>query len=142
MTEQDVTAQIATGAVHHLRVTVSDVERSAAFYTRLLGFHRAVELGSQLLLGNGSVILALTSPQPGAEEASNDSEAGKRLGLDQLSFFLPSRSDLLNAVAILDAQGIKHSEVQDLGPDLGLYVLAFRDLDNIQLELTAPYDRL
>jgi catechol 2,3-dioxygenase-like lactoylglutathione lyase family enzyme len=137
-TAQDVPAQIATGAVHHLRLAVSDVERSASFYTQLLGFQRAVELGSQLLLGNGSVILALTPPAPEALSAAEE----KRVGLDQLSFFLPSRSDLLNAVAILDAQGIEHSEIKDLGPDLGLYVLAFRDLDNIELELTAPYDRL
>lgn len=28
---------------------------------------------------------------------------------------------------------------KDLGPGLGIYVLAFRDPDNVQLELTAPY---
>ena len=34
---------------------------------------------------------------------------------------------------------VSHGEVRDLGPDLGIYVLAFRDPDNIQIELTAPY---
>jgi hypothetical protein len=29
--------------------------------------------------------------------------------------------------------------LMNLGADLGLYVLAFRDPDDIQLELTAPY---
>jgi catechol 2,3-dioxygenase-like lactoylglutathione lyase family enzyme len=28
---------IATGPVHHLRLTVSDVERSRAFYTEIVG---------------------------------------------------------------------------------------------------------
>ncbi len=38
-----------------------------------------------------------------------------------------------------DKQGVPHGEIEDLGPDLSIYVLAFRDPDNIQLELTAPY---
>jgi hypothetical protein len=57
---------IVTGPVHHLRLTVSDVERSRAF-------------------------------------------------------------------------GVPHGEITDLGDVFGLYVLAFRDPDNIQLELTAAY---
>ncbi len=39
----------------------------------------------------------------------------------------------------MDKQGVPHGEIEDLGPDLSIYVLAFRDPDNIQLELTAPY---
>lgn len=143
LTDQDATAPIATGAVHHLKITVSDVERSANFYTQLLGFQRAMEFGSQLLLGNGSVILALTPQRSSAEfsgGAGEEKAEAKRVGLEQLSFFLASHADLVNAVAILDAHGIEHSEIQDLGPDLGLYVLSFCDLDDIKLELTAPYD--
>jgi glyoxylase I family protein len=34
---------------------------------------------------------------------------------------------------------VSHGEIKDLGPGMGLYVLALRDPDNIQLELTAPY---
>ena len=32
---------LSIGPVHHLRLTVTDVERSRAFYTELLGFHAA-----------------------------------------------------------------------------------------------------
>src|SRR2546425_7562431 len=35
--------QIPTGEIHHLRLTVSDVDRSRRFYTGLLGFAVAVE---------------------------------------------------------------------------------------------------
>jgi len=35
--------------------------------------------------------------------------------------------------------GVPHGEIKDLGEDFRIYVLAFRDPDNIQLELTAPY---
>lgn len=34
--------QIPTGEIHHLRLTVTDVERSRRFYTGLLGFEVAV----------------------------------------------------------------------------------------------------
>ena len=35
--------QIPTGPIHHLRLTVTDLERSRQFYTGLLGFDVAVE---------------------------------------------------------------------------------------------------
>ena len=35
--------QIATGAIHHLRLTVTDLKRSREFYTELLGFDIAAD---------------------------------------------------------------------------------------------------
>ena len=35
--------QIPPGEIHHLRLTVTDVQRSREFYTGLLGFQVAVE---------------------------------------------------------------------------------------------------
>ena len=35
--------QIPTGQIHHLRLTVTDLDRSRQFYTSLLGFDVAVE---------------------------------------------------------------------------------------------------
>ena len=35
--------QIPTGDIHHLRLTVTDLERSREFYTGLLGFGIAAE---------------------------------------------------------------------------------------------------
>ena len=34
---------LSLGPVHHLRLTVTDVERSQAFYTELLGFQIAMD---------------------------------------------------------------------------------------------------
>ena len=48
-----------------------------------------------------------------------------------------SRADLQAAVALFDARGIAHGEIKPLEP-FGIAVLAFRDPDNIQVELTAP----
>ena len=35
--------QIGLGNIHHLRLTVTNIERSREFYTALLGFNVAVE---------------------------------------------------------------------------------------------------
>jgi glyoxylase I family protein len=128
---------IATGAVQHCTLTVRDVQRSAAFYVEVLGFRRTMEVGSRVLLGNGSVILTLTPQTPDAPETAN-AETG-RVGVDYLSFTVASRDELEAARQVMQDHNIAHDEIQDLGPDLGLYVLSFRDPDNIPLELRAPY---
>jgi glyoxylase I family protein len=38
-----VADRIEIGSIHHLRLTVTDVDRSREFYTSLLGFDVAVE---------------------------------------------------------------------------------------------------
>jgi catechol 2,3-dioxygenase-like lactoylglutathione lyase family enzyme len=129
---------ITTGSVHHLTLTVSNVARSQEFYTRLLGFQVAMEWGPRLLLSNGSTIVAITPPDP-QRAIQNDRFDENRVGLDHLSFGVGSRSELEQAVRLFDENDVSHGEIKDLGPDLGIYVLAFRDPDNIQLELTAPY---
>jgi glyoxylase I family protein len=131
--------QIATGGIHHLRLTVTDVERAREFYTGVLGFQVAMELPSGVVLSNGSVMVGL-GPAPDPDRAiSGDRFDENRVGLDHLSFSVGSRDELEQAVRIFDERGIPHGEITDLGPDFGIYILAFRDPDNIQLELTAPY---
>ncbi|MGH7266761.1 MAG: VOC family protein [Candidatus Rokuibacteriota bacterium] len=60
--------QIATGAVHHFRLTVSDVERARAFYTKVLGFRAVMELNPGVFLSNGTVGLGL-GPSPDSRRA-------------------------------------------------------------------------
>lgn len=129
---------IRTSHVHHLTLTVRDVSRSVAFYTGLLGFQPVMELGPRALLANGSLILAL-APQDPARALPGDCFDENRIGLDHLSFAVAGREVLEPAEQLFASQGVPHGEVKDLGADLGLYVLAFRDPDNIQIELTAPY---
>ena len=128
-----------TGAVHHLRLTVSDVARSRKFYTEVLDFKLAVELPPGVLLANGSVLLGM-GPSPDPERAiRGDRFDENRVGLDHLSFAVASRDDLERAARRFDEFGVPRGEIKDLGPDFGIYVLVFRDPDNIQMELTAPY---
>ena len=134
-----MTNQVTTGAVHHLALTVTDLRRSQDFYTRLLGFQMLMELGpTRVLLSNGSALVALsTAPDP-SRATPGDRFDENRVGLDHLSFSVSSREELEQAVRLFDDQGVSHGEIKDLGEAVGIRVLAFRDPDNTQLELSAP----
>jgi len=59
------------------------------------------------------------------------------VGLDHLSFSVPSREDLEQAAALFEEHGVTHGVITRL-PSFGIDVLSFKDPDGIQLELTAP----
>lgn len=131
--------QVSTGGVHHLKITVADVARSREFYTGVLDFQYVADLpNGGVFLSNGALGLGIgTAPDP-SQAGNNDRFNENRVGLDHLSFNLESRSALDQALQTLDAHNVEHGEIKDLGADFGICVLAFRDPDNIQLELTAP----
>jgi catechol 2,3-dioxygenase-like lactoylglutathione lyase family enzyme len=131
---------IKTGSVHHQALTVSNLGRSVDFFSNLLGFQKVMDLSStRVLLSNGSAIIALTLAPDPSKAIPNDKFNENRLGLDHLSFSVSSKQELEEAVRLFDAKGVSHGEIKDLGPALPIYVLAFRDPDNIQVELTAPH---
>ncbi len=142
-----MTGQIPVGDIHHLRLTVTDVEASRSFYTSLLGFDVAVEsppagdpaaaemnkiLFGGVVMVRGSLLMGLRPVAPAGDRFDED-----RVGLDHLSFSVPGRGDLDLALSRFDELGVPHGEITAL-PSFGIYVLPFRDPDNIQLELTAP----
>lgn len=51
---------------------------------------------------------------------------------------MAGRADLERGGGALDELGVPRGEITDLVP-FGISILAFRDPDNIALELTAPY---
>ena len=139
--------QIPAGEIHHLRLTVTDVQRSREFYTSLLGFQVAVEspppgdpgadeafsiLFGGVVMIRGSVLMGL---RPVA--AADDSFDPDRVGLDHLSFSVATREDLEQAARLFDEHGVTHGAITRL-PSFGIDVLPFDDPDGIQLELTAP----
>jgi hypothetical protein len=97
--EDAVPGQIPPGEIHHLRLTVTDVQRSREFYTSLLGFQVAVEspppddpgaaetfsiLFGGVVMIRGNVLMGL---RPVA--AAGDRFDPDRVGLDHLSFSVP-----------------------------------------------------
>ncbi len=132
-----MTNPVRTAAVHHVTLTVSDVQRSRDFYATALNFKFVGDFGPRALMSNGSFILAL-SPGPDPDRAiPNDRFNENRIGLDHVSFSVDSQADLEAAMRHFDALGIDHGEINPL-PAFGISVLAFRDPDNIQIELSAP----
>ena len=139
---------IAAGGIHHLRLTVTDVNRSREFYTRLLGFGVAAEMppaddpsygAVNAVLFGGVVMIKdnlLLGLRPVAPQGDRFDQ--NRVGLDHLSFSVSSHDELEQAVRLLDERGVPHGEITDFS-SFGIYVLEFRDPDNIQLELTAPH---
>jgi glyoxylase I family protein len=127
--------QITLGPIHHVALRVADRARSARFYEAVFGFQTVAALPDVVLLSNGTLLLGLRDRQ----EVGADRFDEFRIGLDHLSFTVSSRAELDRALGVLEQHDVPHGEIEDLGQDFGLYVLAFRDPDNIQLELTATY---
>ena len=139
--------QIPVGEIHHLRLTVTDVHRSREFYTGLLGFQVAVEspppddpaaaetfsvLFGGVVMARGNLIMGLRPMASAADRFDPD-----RPGLDHLSFGVPGREDLEQAIRLFDEHGVTHGEITRLS-SFGIDVLSFEDPDGMQLELTAP----
>jgi catechol 2,3-dioxygenase-like lactoylglutathione lyase family enzyme len=135
-----VTQTLPTAAFNHLALTVTDLPRALDFYTSLLGFQKVMDLGDRrvLLANGGGAILALTLAADPAQTPAGDRFNENRVGLDHLSFSVAGHADMEAAARALDARGVTRGEIRDLRPTLPMYVMAFRDPDNIQLELTAP----
>jgi glyoxylase I family protein len=141
---------LSLGPVHHLRLTVTDVERSRAFYTELLGFQVAMDapppagdphhdltvdvLQDGIVLANGDLLIGL---RPVDAERAGDRFDPFRCGLDHMSFGVPARADLEAAVREFEERGVEHGGITEL-PPFAIAVLPFKDPDGIALELTAP----
>jgi catechol 2,3-dioxygenase-like lactoylglutathione lyase family enzyme len=141
-------ALIETTGLHHVRLTVTDLARSRAFYEGVLGLEiiaqspgdpedPAVRRDPDQLFGGviyraGRFGLGL---RPGA--AAGDGFDSERTGLDHLSFSVASRQVLEAAAAALQERGITHGEIKEL-PGFGIAILSFSDPDGVQLELSAP----
>jgi len=125
--------------IHHLGLTVRDVEASAAWYVEVLGFHRAGEFEApdgarrKVFLSHEGLRarLGLTEHRRGARDPFDET----RVGLDHLSFGVGGRAELDDWAGRLAAAGVVHSPVAPANSVPGAAVLVFRDPDGIQLEL-------
>ncbi len=110
--------------IHHIELTVKDLKRSREFYGIFPGFKKVAEYPNFVMFFNGHFYLGLTDHKQ-KQTTSKFSETN--VGLDHVSFQVQSKEDLEEALKIYGG------EIKKLSNDL--YVLAFRDPDNIQLEL-------
>lgn len=122
-----------TSGLSHVILTVSDAERSRAFYGDLLGFEtRVIEPGpsGRFMFRTGGVgVFCYTH----AQTTPGDRFSEFRVGLDHLAFAAPSVEALEALAAKLLAAGVETRGVERFGERAIPYV-AFRDPDHIQLE--------
>ena len=127
----------AFGTVHHLNVSVTDLERSEAWYTNVLGLTHGWEMED--VEGRGRKVVLLHPGEPMrivlSRHQANDGEPFSefRTGLDHLEFVVTQKADLHEWAERLDELGIAHSGVKELSYTENS-MLTFRDPDNIQLE--------
>lgn len=141
MSEQ---AAPATTGIHHLSLTVSDLEASLDWYQRLLGAQRIPmqfphyereDTGYGVLLVDPRSNLMIGLHTNTANDGEPFDEA--HTGLDHVGLNAGTRENLEAWTAWLDELGIEHSGIRSGEEPLAFATVVFRDPDNIQLELFA-----
>ncbi|MCW2781603.1 MAG: glyoxalase [Marmoricola sp.] len=134
---------IETQGYAHVRLTVTDIERSRAFYDAVLGLPVAYEVPpdadeatrDQLWFLFGGVIYKLGDSLFGLRPVSKDEFDENRTGLDHVCFAVADKAALDHAVTVLEDNNVGHAGIKDI---LVGWILEFRDPDGIALELFAP----
>jgi glyoxylase I family protein len=134
-------------AIHHLALTVTDLDASLAWYRETFDLSLMMEGphpgGYAKLLSNETGTLIIVLHRHDANERERFSE--RRTGLDHAGFMVASRSDLEMWQDHLEAHGVARAAAADvpmtqspIAQEEYGFILVFRDLDNIQLEFFAP----
>lgn len=134
----------AITGVHHISITVTDLEASLAWYQRLLGADRLpmkfphygredTGYGELLIDQRSGVVIGLHTNTGNGGEPFDEA----RTGLDHVALNVATREDLQAWTAWLDELGIEHSGIRTDDKPFPFSTVVFRDPDNIQLELFA-----
>ena len=126
---------MAFPGIHHVAVTVSDIDKSREWYGKLFGadpvmdeqedkgnFHHVV-----WLVGDGQVFGIHQHKNPSSSDPCDET----RPGLDHVSFACGDRDELKKWQSKLDELGYKHGGIVEASYGAGL---SFRDPDNNPLE--------
>lgn len=143
---QHAAAAVSPSGIHHVRLTVTDIARSKAFYATLLGRDPVIDESASVdepgvrqdqarfyggvVFSFGHQVLGL---RPVAE--AGDTFSSTRVGLDHIGLLMGSRAELDQAAERLDADGVTHGRVTDIG---SMLILSVQDPDDINLELVVP----
>nr|WP_090344129.1 VOC family protein [Mycolicibacterium malmesburyense]CRL75399.1 lactoylglutathione lyase-like lyase [Mycolicibacterium malmesburyense] len=132
----------AITGIHHISITVTDLEASMAWYERLFGADRLpmkfphyeredTGYGELLIDPRSGVVIGLHTNT--GNDGTQFDEA--RTGLDHVGLNVASRAELDAWTRRLDELGIEHSGVRSADEPFPFATVVFRDPDNIQLEL-------
>jgi glyoxylase I family protein len=123
---------------HHLTLTGTDLDRTVGWYQRVLGFQEVIRYRNDVIGAHCGVL-----EHPGAArptiglrqyDVQHDTRFDeRRIGLDHLAFDVGGADALDQWLAHLASVGVTFSVTRL--PELS--ITAFRDPDNIQIELCA-----
>jgi glyoxylase I family protein len=117
--------------IHHLAITVSDADASAAFYGELLGLEEVFQIDDDTVharvFGGDGFLFGVRH----YKQHDKDRFSEFRTGMDHFAFGVPDRDSFSEFERRLDELGATYTPTCEtpLGP-----VLVFRDLDGIQGE--------
>lgn len=128
-------------SVHHLALTVTDVDRSVPWYVRVLGFEEVTrredpELGLRKVVlrppCDGFAVMLVEhahAARPPFDE--------RHTGLDHVAFKVASRAELAAWERRLADYGVTYTPAAPSLTSPGCELVVFRDPDGIQLEVWA-----
>jgi glyoxylase I family protein len=138
---------VTPARLHHLAITVSDVDASVPFYEEVFGISLRVDVphpgGVGKLLSDDARQLMIVVHHHDTNDGALFAETVN--GLDHAGFVVPTRADLEAWQDHLERCGIVRADPADkpltqspIADEPYGSVLVFRDPDNIQLELFCP----
>lgn len=144
------TSTPAPARIHHVALTVTDLNASVAWYEQVLSVRYRMEAphegGTAHILSDDGQTLAFALHVHDANQ--HETFAETRTGLDHVGFVVPVRAELERWGDHLERHGVVRADAADkpltqspISDQPYGSVLVFRDPDNIQLEIFAPTAR-
>ena len=122
------------GGIHHIKLPVSDVRRSRAWYERVLGFEPVIDF-----VEDGELMgVALRREGCPAQIALrlDPARAHALSGFDAVALLVPTRADVPHWEAALDCIGESHGGLVT-GHEGGTVLVGLHDPDGIEIRLYA-----
>jgi catechol 2,3-dioxygenase-like lactoylglutathione lyase family enzyme len=119
--------------IHHIKLPVSDVARSRAWYERVLGFETSIEFVEDGAVAG--VAIKRDGCQPEIALRHDPERARALAGFDAVALLVPTRDDVQRWSTRLDDLGEQHDLVQ--GHHGGTVLVGLHDPDGIEIRLYA-----
>lgn len=138
---------VAAPRLHHLALTVTDLDASVRWYESIFDVHHLMDEphsgGVGRILTDADMTLMIALHQHDSNDGTLFAET--TTGLDHAGFVVPTRADLASWQEHLEANGVVRSDTADTPLTQSPIadrpygsVLVLRDPDNIQLEFFSP----
>jgi glyoxylase I family protein len=127
----------ALAGLHHVGITVTNLERSVRWYGEMLGLVQVME---EFYPGGRVVVMirpgtAVDIGLDSHERNEGEPFAPHRTGLDHLALSATTRAELDAWHAYLTAKGVECSAIEDITEPLVFSLFSFKDPDGVALEI-------